>query len=153
MMSTVNSLKTRVTDDMKTAMRAGDKEALGAIRLILAAIKQVEVDTRKELEDAEILAVLDKMRKQRRESIESFQQAARQDLVDKELAELQIIERFLPQALSDAEVEALIESAVATTNAASLRDMGKVMALLKPQLQGRADISAVSGRIKARLGG
>ena len=153
MMSTVNSLKTRVTDDMKTAMRAGDKDALGAIRLILAAIKQVEVDTRKELEDAEILAVLDKMRKQRRESIESFQQAARQDLVDKELAELQIIERFLPQALSDAEVEALIESAVATTNAASLRDMGKVMALLKPQLQGRADISAVSGRIKARLGG
>ncbi|MGF1642412.1 MAG: GatB/YqeY domain-containing protein [Thiotrichales bacterium] len=152
-MSTVNSLKTRVIDDMKTAMRAGDKEALGAIRLILAAIKQVEVDTRKELEDAEILAVLDKMRKQRRESIESFQQAARQDLVDKELAELQIIERFLPQALSDAEVEALIESAVATTNAASLRDMGKVMALLKPQLQGRADISAVSGRIKARLGG
>ncbi len=153
MMSTVNSLKTRVTDDMKTAMRAGDKDALGAIRLILAAIKQVEVDTRKELEDTEILAVLDKMRKQRRESIESFQQAARQDLVDKELAELQIIERFLPQALSDAEVEALIESAVATTNAASLRDMGKVMALLKPQLQGRADISAVSGRIKARLGG
>ncbi len=134
-------------------MRAGDKAALGAIRLILAAIKQVEVDTRKELDDTDILAVLDKMRKQRRESIESFQQAGRQDLVDKELAELIVIERFLPQALGAGEIEQLLESAITDTGAASIRDMGKVMAILKPQLQGRADIGAVSAQIKSRLGG
>ncbi|MGF1547960.1 MAG: GatB/YqeY domain-containing protein [Thiotrichales bacterium] len=149
----VSTLKARVTDDMKAAMRAGDKAALGAIRLILAAIKQVEVDTRKELDDTDILAVLDKMRKQRRESIESFQQAGRQDLVDKELAELIVIERFLPQALGAGEIEQLLESAITDTGAASIRDMGKVMAILKPQLQGRADIGAVSAQIKSRLGG
>lgn len=146
-------LKARITEDMKAAMRAGAKEDLGTIRLILAAIKQVEVDSRKELDDAEVLAVLDKMRKQRRESIEQYHQAGREDLATKEQQELELISRYLPTPLTDAEIDALIDQAVAETGASSVKEMGKVMGLLKPQLQGRADIASVSARIKTKLGG
>ncbi len=146
-------LKARITEDMKAAMRAGAKEDLGTIRLILAAIKQVEVDSRKELADADVLAVLDKMRKQRRESIEQYQQAGREDLAAKEQQELELISRYLPTPLTGEEIDALIDQAVVTTGATSVKDMGKVMGMLKPQIQGRADIASVSARIKTRLGG
>lgn len=146
------SLKTRITDDVKTAMRAGDKARLGVLRLITAAIKQVEVDQRIELDEAQTLAVLDKMVKQRRESVAQYEDAGRQELADKERFEIGIVQEYLPEPLSADEIEAMIDEAVASTGAASMKDMGKVIGQLKPRLQGRADMGAVSGRVKARLG-
>jgi uncharacterized protein YqeY len=150
-MSTV-MLKQRIQEDMKSAMKAGEKLRLGVIRLILSAIKQVEVDGRIVLDDAQIIAVLDKMLKQRRDSIAQYTAAGRTDLADVESAEVAIIQAYMPQALTDGEIEALVKQAVAETGASSIADMGKVMALLKPKLQGRADMGAVSALIKARLG-
>jgi uncharacterized protein YqeY len=146
------SLKERIQQDMKDAMRAADKPRLGTIRLMLAAIKQIEVDERKDLDDVEVTVVLDRMVKQRRESISQFEKAGRTDLVDQEAAELAIIQTYLPEPLSESALNALIDEAMAQTGAASIKDMGKVMALLKPKLQGRADMGAVSALIKARLG-
>ena len=148
-----DSLKARLTAAMKDAMRAGDKDRLGVIRMANAAIKQVEVDTRAELDEAAVIAVLDKMVKQRRESISQYEQGGRPELAEREAAEVTVIQEFLPAALGDEEVDALIEAAVAESGATSMKDMGKVMAMLKPQLQGRADMGAVSGKIKARLAG
>lgn len=136
---------------MKSSMKSGDKARLGVIRLMLSAIKQVEVDERIELDDTRIIAVLDKMVKQRRESISQFASAGRDDLTAIEQAELEIIGEFMPEALSEAEIEALIEQSLAATGASSIRDMGKVMGMLKPQLQGRADMGQVSQLIKSRL--
>ncbi len=146
------SLKDRIQQDMKDSLRGGDKSRLAVIRLILAAIKQQEVDERIELDDTQVTVVLDKMAKQRRESISQFEKAGRNDLVDQEVAELQIIQEFLPEQLSEAEINALIEAVMQQTGASSIKDMGKVMGQLKPQLQGRADMAAVSALIKARLG-
>jgi hypothetical protein len=146
-------LKQRLTDDMKAAMKAGDKPRLGVIRLINAAIKQREVDERIELDDTAVLAVLEKMVKQRRDSIAQYEAAGREDLADTERFEIEVCQEYLPEALSDAEVDALIDAALAATGAASMRDMGKLMGVLKPKLQGRADMGAVSQRVKARLGG
>lgn len=146
------SLKDQIKDEMKTAMKAGDKPRLAVIRLMMSAIKQIEVDERKELNDAEVLAVIDKMNKQRRESIKQYQEADRQDLADIELAEVEVLKTFLPEPLSADEVNALIDEAIAATGAAGMQDMGKVMGNLKPKLQGRADMGAVSGQIRARLG-
>ena len=146
------TLKQHIQDDMKSAMKAGEKERLGVIRLILAAIKQIEVDQRIVLDDVQIIAVLDKMLKQRRDSIAQYTAASRTDLADVESAEVVIIQSYMPQALTDAEIDALVEQAVAEVGASSIADMGKVMALLKPNLQGRADMGAVSTRIKAKLG-
>jgi len=146
------SLKERILQDVKDAMRAKDKPRLATIRLITAAIKQREVDERIELDDAQVLAVLDKMVKQRRESISQFEKAGRDDLIAQEASELEIIQGYLPEQLTEAEITAMIDAALATTGANSVKDMGKVMGLLKPQLQGRADIGAVSAMIKARLG-
>jgi uncharacterized protein YqeY len=145
-------LKQRIQDDMKSAMKAGEKVRLGVIRLIMSAIKQVEVDGRIVLDDAQIIAVLDKMLKQRRDSIAQYTAAGRTDLADIESVEVAIIQAYMPQALTDGEIEALVKQAVAETGASSIADMGKVMALLKPKLQGRADMGAVSALIKARLG-
>lgn len=147
------SLTAGIQEDMKAAMRAGDKRRLGVIRLILAAIKQREVDERIVLDDTQVLVVLDKMLKQRRESISQYEQAKRTDLADIEKFEMGIIQPYLPQPLSAAEIDTLIAQAIAETDAAGIKDMGKVMAQLKPQLQGRADMSAVSAQIKAKLGG
>lgn len=147
------SLKAQITEDMKTAMRAHEKAQLGVIRLILAAIKQQEVDTRIEMDDTAVLVVLDKMMKQRRESIRQYGDAGRTDLVALEEYELGIIQTYLPQPLSAAELDDLIQQAMAETGAASVRDMGKVMTWLKPKAQGRTDMGQVSGLIKARLGG
>ncbi len=146
------SLKERIQTDMKDAMRGGDKARLGVVRLILAAVKQREVDERIELDDTQVLAVLDKMSKQRRESIEQYTKAGRTDLADQETFELGVIQTYLPKPLTDDEIDALIDDAVRTTGAGSIKDMGKLMGILKPQLQGRADMGAVSGRIKSRLG-
>jgi uncharacterized protein YqeY len=145
------TLKARLTEAMKTAMRAQDKPRLGAIRLILADIKRVEVDERIEVDDARALALLDKMAKQRRDSISQYRNAGREDLAANEELELGVIGEFLPQPLSDAEIDALIGRAIADSQAAGAADMGKVMALLKPAVQGRADMAAVSKRVKARL--
>ncbi len=145
-------LKAQIQSDMKAAMKAGDKTRLGVIRLILAAIKQREVDERIELDDSQVLAVLDKMVKQRRDSIEQFGAANRQDLVDVERFEVEVIQGYLPAALTEAEIAALVESAVAESGAATISDMGKVMAVLRPQVQGRADMGAVSALVKRRLG-
>ncbi|GAB6067446.1 GatB/YqeY domain-containing protein [Methylothermus subterraneus] len=145
------SLKHRIQEDMKAALKGGDKSRLAAIRLILAAIKQREVDERIELDDAQVLAVLDKMAKQRRESIAQFAAAGRADLAEKEQAELEVIQSYLPQALTEAEIDALIQSAIAEIGAKGIQDMGKVMAKLKPQVQGRADLSQVSAKVKAAL--
>ncbi|NOZ52403.1 MAG: GatB/YqeY domain-containing protein [Gammaproteobacteria bacterium] len=147
-----SDLKQQISDDMKTAMRAKDKARLGVIRLALAAIKQREVDERIQLDDAQVLAVLDKMIKQRRDSIGQFDQAGRQDLVDKERFELGVIQHYLPTALSEAELDALIQEAVKAIGACSMKDMGKVMAKLKPNVQGRADMGQVSQKIKAAIG-
>ena len=144
-------LKLSITADMKTAMKTGDKERLGTIRLILSAIKQQEVDTRKDLSDTDIIALLDKMTKQRRESIEQYTKAGRDDLAAKEESELEVIREYLPSQLSEAEIADLIDEAIRSTGAESMRDMGKVMGILKPQMQGRADMSTVSGLIKDRL--
>ena len=146
------SLKERITGDVKDAMRAKDKPRLGTLRLITAAIKQKEVDERIELDDTQVLTLLDKMCKQRRESISQFEKAGRDDLIAQENAELDIITTYLPEQLGEAEIAALIDEAMAATGAASIKDMGKVMGQLKPKLQGRADMGAVSGMIKAKLG-
>jgi len=146
------SLKERITEDMKSSMRSGDKERLATIRLVLAAIKQREVDERIQLDDTQVLAVLEKMLKQRRESITQFQAGGRTDLVAKESAEVAVLQGYLPAQLSDSEVEALIRAAIATTGATTLKDMGKVMAAVKPQVQGRTDMGALSNRIKGLLG-
>jgi uncharacterized protein YqeY len=145
------SLKQRVQEDMKSAMRAGDKERLGTVRLILAGIKQREVDERIQLDDAQVLAVLEKMVKQRRESIAQFEAGGRADLVAKETAELAVISAYLPSPLSETELDALIQAAIAESGAASIKDMGKVMGIIKSKAQGRADMAAVGARIKARL--
>ena len=145
------SLKERIQDDMRAAMRSGEKDRLGTIRLILAAVKQREVDERIVLDDPQVLSVLDKMAKQRRESMTQFEAGGRPDLVAKEAAELTIISSYLPAPLSDAELEALISGAIAQSGAASIKDMGKVMGLIKPAASGRADMAAVGARIKARL--
>jgi uncharacterized protein YqeY len=145
------SLKDRIQEDMKAAMRSGAKERLGTIRLVMAAIKQREVDERITLDDTQVISVLEKMSKQRRESIAQFQAGARPDLVEKENAELKIISAYLPAQLSDAELDALIAEAIAQTSAASIKDMGKVMNIIKSKAQGRADMAAVGARIKARL--
>jgi uncharacterized protein YqeY len=146
-------LKDRLQQAVKDAMRGGDKRRLGTLRLVTAAIKQREVDERIELDDEQIVQVLDKMGKQRRESLDQYRKAGRDDLAGQEEYELGVLQEFLPEPLSDAEINALIEAAVTETGAAAVKDMGKVMGRLKPQLQGRADMSAVSARIKARLGG
>jgi len=146
------SLKERILQDVKDAMRARDKSRLATIRLITAAIKQREVDERIELDDAQVIAVLDKMVKQRRESISQFEKAGRDDLIAQEAGELEIIQSYLPEQLTEAEITTMIDAAMETTGAASIRDMGKVMGQLKPKLQGRADMGAVSAMIKARLG-
>jgi uncharacterized protein YqeY len=145
------SMKEQIKNAMKEAMRAKDKPRLGAIRLIQADIKRIEVDERIEVDDARVLAILDKMVKQRRDSITQYEAAARQELADIEIAEILVIQEFLPTALTDEEITARIEDAVAQTGAASMADMGKVMGILKPQIQGRADGGAVSGRVKAAL--
>ncbi|UCE76375.1 MAG: GatB/YqeY domain-containing protein [Gammaproteobacteria bacterium] len=147
------SLKEQIQQDMKEAMRGGDKRRLGVIRLVMAAIKQREVDERIELDDAGITAVLDKMAKQRRESVAQYSKAGRDDLVDQENFELEVLKSYLPEQLGEAEIDAMIEATIQTTGAASVKDMGKVMGQLKPKLQGRADMGAVSARIKARLSG
>ena len=145
-------IKEQVTEAMKLAMRAKDKERLGVIRLMLSDFKQVEVDERIELTDERVLAILDKMLKQRRESIRQYTEANRSDLSDKEQFEIEIIQSFMPQPLSEAEVDQIINEAFALSGATSVKDMGKVMAHLKPQLQGRADLAVVGLKVKARLG-
>ncbi|PJK07832.1 glutamyl-tRNA amidotransferase [Lysobacteraceae bacterium NML08-0793] len=147
------SLKTRLVDDMKAAMKSGDKARLAVIRLINAAIKQKEVDERVELDDAAVLAVLEKMVKQRRDSISQYEAAKREDLAQVERDELVIIDAYLPEKLGEAEINAAIEAAIAQTGAASPADMGKLMGVLKPQLAGQADMGLVSKLIKARLAG
>jgi len=146
------TLKERITEDMKAAMRASEKERLLTIRMAQAAIKQREVDERILLDDAQVIAVLEKMVKQRRESIVQFEQGGRTDLADKEKAEIALLQSYLPAQLSEAEVEALIQEAVGSTGAASMKDMGRVMAAVKAKAAGRADMGAVSARIKAQLG-
>jgi len=146
------ALKERITEDMKSAMRAGEKARLATIRLALAAIKQREVDERISLDDGQVLAVLEKMIKQRREAIAQFQSGGRADLVAKENAEIELLQGYLPAQLSEAEIDALIAQAIAATGAASIKDMGKVMAVVKPQALGRADMGALSARIKQKLG-
>ena len=136
---------------MKTAMKSGDKERLAVIRLMMSALKQIEVDERIELDDSRVLSVLDKMVKQRRESISQFESGGRDDLVDKEQAEIDVITEFLPQALSAEEIDTIISRAISDTGASSMRDMGKVMGLVKPQITGRADVAEVSGKIKSLL--
>lgn len=148
----MSELKQRITDAMKDAMRAKDKERLGTIRLMMAEFKRIEVDERIELDDARIIAVLDKMLKQRRDSIKQFEAAERQDLADKEATEVQVIQEFMPAALSEAEIEQLIEQAVASTGASSMKDMGALMGIIRPQVQGKADMGQVSQMVKARLG-
>jgi hypothetical protein len=138
---------------MKVAMRAKESARLGTIRLLLAAMKQKEVDERIELDDAQVLAILEKMIKQRRESIAQFEKASRQDLVDKEKAEIAVLSAYLPQRMSDAEIQKAIETVISETGASGAKDMGKVMAALKAKLAGRADMSAVSGLVKTRLSG
>src|SRR5882757_2886765 len=147
------TLKERITDDMKAAMRSGEKERLGVIRMITSAIKQREVDERIMLDDTQVLSVLEKMIKQRKESLTQFQAGNRQDLADKEAAEITLLQGYLPSQLSDAELDALIKEAIAATGATSVKDMGKVMGIIKSKAQGRADMAAVGARIKARLGG
>ena len=146
------SLKDQITDDMKSAMKAGEKDRLKVVRLILAAIKQIEIDQRIELDDAAVLGVLEKMVKQRRDSVDQFQKGNRQDLADIEIAEIAILDTYLPEQLSDAEVDALIDAAIAATGAESIRDMGKVMGQVKAKAAGRADMGAVGAKVKARLG-
>jgi uncharacterized protein YqeY len=147
------SLKERITDDMKAAMRAGEKQRLGVIRMITSAIKQREVDERIILDDTQVLSVLEKMIKQRKESLVHFQAGNRQDLVEKEAAEITLLQGYLPSQLSAAEIDALINDAVAGTGATSIKDMGKVMAFIKAKAQGRADLGQVGALIKAKLGG
>jgi uncharacterized protein len=146
-------LKQRIQDDMKAAMKAGEKRRLGVVRLILAAIQQREVDERIELDDAQVLAVLDKMVKQRRDSLEQYTQAGREDLADQERYEIEVCQAYLPEALGEAELARLVDEAVTASGAALMKDMAKVMAELRPKVQGRADMGAVSAIVKQRLGG
>lgn len=146
-------LKTRIQDDVKAAMKAKDKARLATLRLISAAIKQREVDERTELDDEQVLVVLEKMIKQRRDSIAQYEGAGRQELADQERSEVGIIETYMPEGLSDEEVATMIEAAISESGAESMRDMGKVMGLLKPRMQGRADMSQVSGLVKQKLSG
>jgi len=147
------SIKDRLQEDVKAALRAGHKPLLGVLRLVMAAIKQREVDERINLDDAQVIAVLDKMLKQRKESLDQFAKAGRDDLAKQESFEMEVIRKYLPEPVTEMEIAALVDAAVAETGATSRKDMGKVMGLLKPQLQGRADIGAVSALVKARLGG
>ena len=146
------SLRERITEDMKAAMRAKDVARLSAIRLLQAAIKQREVDERIELDDAQVVAVIEKMLKQRRDSISQYEAAKRNDLADVEKFEVSVLQAYMPQALSDAEVEQMVVAAIAASGAAGVKDMGKVMAAVKPQVAGRADMGKVSSLIKAKLG-
>ncbi|MBM3390638.1 MAG: GatB/YqeY domain-containing protein [Betaproteobacteria bacterium] len=145
------NLKSRINEDMKTAMKARETARLGAIRLLLAAVKQKEVDERVELDDAAVLSVIDKMLKQRRDSIAQYESAGRQELADAEEFEVEVLTAYMPQALSEAEIQAAVAEAVATSGAAGMQDMGKVMAVLKPKLAGRADMAQVSARVKSAL--
>jgi uncharacterized protein YqeY len=145
-------LKDQITEDMKSAMKAGEKDRLKVVRLIRAGIKQIEIDQRIELDDVAVLGVIEKMVKQRRDSVEQFQKGNRNDLADIELAEIVILDTYLPEQLSDAEVDALIDAAIAATGAQSIRDMGKVMGQVKSDAAGRADMGAVGTKVKARLG-
>ena len=147
------SLKGTIADDMKTAMKAGDKDRLKVVRLILAAIKQVEIDTRSELDDAAVLGVLEKMVKQRRDSVEQYTKGGRSDLADIETAEIAVLETYLPEQLSDAEIDAIIDEVISATGADSIRDMGKVMGAIKGRIAGQADMGVVGGKVKARLAG
>ena len=147
----MSELKKRLVDDMKSAMRAKEKDRLMTVRTILAAIKQQEVDTREDLDDTDILVILDKQSKQRRESISQFSKAGRDDLVAQEELELGFISVYLPEPLNDDEIQALITEAIEATTASSMKDMGKVMAYIKPKAQGRADMGKISGKIKAAL--
>ena len=148
----MSDLLAEIKGDMKEAMRNKQKVRLSAIRMLLAAIKQIEVDQRIEVQDTGILVILDKMIKQRRDSIAQFEVADRQELADIEKEEIEALQKYMPQALTDDEISSLIDAALNETGAESMRDMGKVMAILKPQLQGRADMGTVSGKIKAKLG-
>lgn len=148
----MSALKQRITEDMKAAMKAGDKPRLSIIRLMLAAIKQREIDERIVLDDAQALTVLDKMLKQRQDSAQQYETAKRQDLAERERFEITVIRSYMPQPLSDPELEALVTAALQKAGATSMRDMGKVMSLLRPEVQGRADMSLVSHMVKQRLG-
>ena len=148
-----SQLKQRIQEDVTAAMRARDKPRLGTLRLVTAAIKQLEVDSRKDLDDPQVLTVLEKMLKQRRDSLQQYSDAGRQDLADQESYEIAIIETYMPEALPAEELQALIDAAIAEAGATSMRDMGKVMGLLKPRVQGRADLGAVSGTVKNKLNG
>ena len=147
------SLKQQLTEDMKNAMRGGEKDKLGVIRLMLAAVKQREVDERITLDDAAVVSVIEKMIKQRKDSISQYEKAARQDLADKEKYEISVIEAYMPRQLSQAEVDAIVAEAIAASGAKSAADMGKVMGIVKPKLAGRADMGRVSGLVKAKLAG
>ena len=147
------TLKERIQEDMKAAMRAKDAARLSAVRLLLAAMKQKEVDERIELADADVLGIIEKMVKQRRESIAQYEKASRQDLADQEKFEIGVLQAYLPQQMGEADIAQAIAAAVAESGASGVKDMGKVMALLKPRLAGRADMGKVSGLVKARLGG
>jgi uncharacterized protein YqeY len=147
------ALKERITEDMKTAMRSGEKDRLAVIRLLQAAIKQREVDERITLDDAQVTSVLEKMIKQRKESVVAFEKGGRADLVAKENAEIAVLQPYLPAQLSDAELDALIADAISSTGAATIKDMGKVMGVVKSKAAGKADMGAVGARIKAKLGG
>ncbi len=144
-------LKQQIQEDMKAALKAGAKARLGTIRLIIAAIRQKEIDERIELSDDQTLAVIEKLIKQRRDSVSQFRAAGREDLAQKEEAEIEVCQSYLPQPLDEAEIRALVEAAVAATGASGMRDMGRLMAELRPQIQGRADMGAVSALVKARL--
>lgn len=146
------TLKGQIQNDMKDAMRAGDKDRLKAVRLILAAIKQIEVDSRSEVDDAGVLRILDKMLNQRRDSIEQFRRGGREDLAQIELAEIAVLETYTPEPLSDDQLQKLIDEAIRDSGASNIRDMGKVMARLRDKTSGRADMAAVGSQVKARLG-
>ena len=148
-----SGLKDRIQEDMKSAMRAKDAQRLSIIRLIMAAIKQREVDERISLDDTQVLVVLDKMVKQRRDSINQYESAGRQDLADKENFEISVIQEYLPAALSEAEIDALVDEAISATNATTIKEMGAVMAQLRPRIQGRADMGGVSNKVKEKLAG
>ena len=146
------SLKQKILDDIKAAMRAGEKDRLVVLRMLSAAIKQREVDERIEMDDTQTLAVVEKMIKQRRESIKQYEDGGRPELAAKEQAEIDILDDYMPEQLSDAEIDQLIDAAIAETGASEMKDMGKVMGVLKPKIQGQADMGAVSARVKGRLG-
>ncbi|MFP4244138.1 MAG: GatB/YqeY domain-containing protein [Ectothiorhodospira sp.] len=152
-MTSPSPLLSRITEDMKTALRGGDKARLGTLRLILAALRQLEVDNRQAPDDTQVLAALDRMVKQRRESISQYREAGREELARAEEAELEVIQAYLPQPLSEEAIRQQVEEAVTESGAQSVKDMGRVMGLLKPRLQGRADLGAVSALVKARLSG